>query len=187
MTCALVMQVWPTKSGRCKHCMLRQRGCCTGDQVYVQVQVVIGVGLLAAVSYAVKQYVAPKVSQWYHEWRHDADKAKAEDEQQKTAQLVANAIQSQVSLVHCLEGYTASCTPHSHTCTLGIHCVSGTWLTGISCPCVAVKWVIMFGNQAGILLVHGALINRRLWETQGVCLTVYACWPDRKRVLLADS
>ena len=55
-------------------------------------------GLLAAVSYAVKQYVAPKVSQWYHEWRHDADKEKAEEEQQKTAQLVANAIQSQVNL-----------------------------------------------------------------------------------------
>lgn len=59
-------------------------------------QVVIGVGLLAAVSYAVKQYVAPKVSQWYYEWRHDADKSKAEEEQQKTAQLVASAIQAQV-------------------------------------------------------------------------------------------
>lgn len=54
-------------------------------------------GLLAAVSYAVKQYMAPKVSQWYHEWRNDADKAKAEEEQQKTAQLVAGAIQSQVT------------------------------------------------------------------------------------------
>ena len=63
-------------------------------------QVVIGVGLLAAVSYAVKQFVAPKVSQWYHEWRHDADKAKAEEEQQKTAQLVASAIQSQVRFTH---------------------------------------------------------------------------------------
>ena len=57
-------------------------------------------GLLAAVSYAVKQYLAPRVSQWYHEWRGDDDRAKAEDEQQKTAQLVANAIQSQVSLAH---------------------------------------------------------------------------------------
>ena len=55
-------------------------------------------GVLAAVSYAVKQYLAPKVSQWYQEWRHDGDRAKAEEEQQKTAQLVANAIQSQVSL-----------------------------------------------------------------------------------------
>ena len=35
----------------------------------LSLQVVIGVGLLAAVSYAVKQFVAPKVSQWYHEWR----------------------------------------------------------------------------------------------------------------------
>ena len=73
-------------------------------------QVVIGVGLLAAVSYAVRQYVAPKVSQWYHEWRHDADKAKAEEEQQKTAQLVANAIQSQVPLTHSSEEYNAICT-----------------------------------------------------------------------------
>lgn len=66
-----------------------------------QVQVVIGVGMLAALSYAVKQFVAPRVSQWYHEWRHDADKAKAEEEQQKTAQLVATAIQSQVG-PYCL-------------------------------------------------------------------------------------
>ncbi len=65
--------------------------CCT-------LQVAIGVGLLAAVSYAVKQYVAPKVSQWYNEWRHDADKSKAEEEQQKTAQLVASAIQAQVTI-----------------------------------------------------------------------------------------
>ena len=59
-------------------------------------QVVIGVGLLAGVSYAVKQFVVPKVSQWYHEWRKDDDKTKAEEEQQKTAQLVADAIQAQV-------------------------------------------------------------------------------------------
>jgi hypothetical protein len=65
--------------------------CCT-------LQVVIGVGLLAAVSYAVKQYVAPKVSQWYYEWRHDADKSKAEEDQQETAQLVASAIQAQVMI-----------------------------------------------------------------------------------------
>ena len=66
-----------------------------------QVQVVIGVGMLAALSYVAKQFVAPRVSQWYHEWRHDADKAKAEEDQQKTAQLVATAIQSQVG-PHCL-------------------------------------------------------------------------------------
>lgn len=65
----------------------------------LSLQVVIGVGLLAAVSYAVKQFVAPKVSQWYHEWRQDDDKAKAEEEQQKTAQLVADAIQGQVGLI----------------------------------------------------------------------------------------
>ena len=63
----------------------------------LSLQVVIGVGLLAAVSYAVKQFVAPKVSQWYHEWRQDDDNSKAEEEQQqKTAQLVADAIQGQV-------------------------------------------------------------------------------------------
>ena len=94
-------------------------------------QVVIGVGLLAAVSYAVKQYVAPKVSQWYHEWRHDADKVKAEGEQQKTAQLVANAIQSQVPFTHPSEEYNAFCRsglehPQRPPCTLCIHCVSGT-------------------------------------------------------------
>ena len=49
-----------------------------------------------SVSYAVKQFVVPKVSQWYHEWRKDDDKTKAEEEQQKTAQLVADAIQAQV-------------------------------------------------------------------------------------------
>ena len=75
-------------------------GCTTTTLVQsahmLSLQVVIGVGLLAAVSYAVKQFVAPKVSQWYHEWRQDDDKAKAEEEQQKTAQLVADAIQGQV-------------------------------------------------------------------------------------------
>ena len=62
--------------------------------------------MLAALSYAVKQFVAPRVSQRYHEWRHDADKAKAEEERQKTAQLVATAIQSQVGQ-HCLKFFVA--------------------------------------------------------------------------------
>lgn len=84
-------------------------------------QVVIGVGLLAAVSYAVKQFVAPKVSQWYHEWRHDADKAKAEEEQQKTAQLVASAIQSQVSQAHHPTHYSASDRLTSIWCALLCH------------------------------------------------------------------
>lgn len=71
--------------------------CDEHDFLCLWLQVVIGMGLLAAVGYAVKQFVAPKVYQWVQEWRHDADRARAEEEQQKTAQLVASAIQSQVN------------------------------------------------------------------------------------------
>jgi len=60
-------------------------------------QVVVGLGLLAAVGYAVKQYAVPKVTAWYQEWHKDSNKAASEEEAQKTAQLVASAIQAQVS------------------------------------------------------------------------------------------
>lgn len=59
-------------------------------------QVVVGLGLVAAVGYALKQYAYPKVTQWYKEWRSDSEKEVAEQEAQKTAQLVASAIQAQV-------------------------------------------------------------------------------------------
>lgn len=59
-------------------------------------QVVVGLGLVAALGYAVKEYALPKVTQWYKDWRHDSDKESAERETQKTAQLVASAIQAQV-------------------------------------------------------------------------------------------
>lgn len=61
-------------------------------------QVVVGLGLVAALGYAVKEYALPKVTQWYKDWRHDSDKESAEREAQKTAQLVASAIQAQVCL-----------------------------------------------------------------------------------------
>ncbi|BDA46562.1 probable peroxisomal membrane protein PEX14 at N-terminal half [Coccomyxa sp. Obi] len=60
-------------------------------------QVVVGLGLVAALGYAVKEYALPKVTQWYKDWRHDSDKESAEQEAQKTAQLVASAIQAQTA------------------------------------------------------------------------------------------
>ncbi|CAL8471170.1 g10712 [Coccomyxa elongata] len=60
-------------------------------------QVVVGLGLVAALGYAVKEYALPKVTQWYKDWRHDSDKESAEREAQKTAQLVASAIQAQTA------------------------------------------------------------------------------------------
>jgi hypothetical protein len=54
-------------------------------------------GLLAAVGYAVKQYAVPRLAQWYKEWRSNSDEEDAEAQQQRTAQLVASAIQAQVS------------------------------------------------------------------------------------------
>ena len=59
-------------------------------------QVVVGLGLVAALGYAVKEYALPKVSQWYKEWRSDSDKAAAEQKAEETARLVATAIQAQV-------------------------------------------------------------------------------------------
>ncbi len=57
---------------------------------------VVGLGLVAALGYAVKEYALPKVTQWYKDWRNNSDKESAEQETQKTAQLVASAIQAQV-------------------------------------------------------------------------------------------
>ncbi len=58
---------------------------------------VVGLGLLAATGYAVKQYLAPRVSQWLREWRGSADaEAAAAAEREKSAQLVAAAVASQV-------------------------------------------------------------------------------------------
>ncbi|EIE19534.1 hypothetical protein COCSUDRAFT_48772 [Coccomyxa subellipsoidea C-169] len=60
-------------------------------------QVVVGLGLVAALGYAVKEYALPKVSQWYKEWRSDSDKAAAEQKAEETARLVATAIQAQTA------------------------------------------------------------------------------------------
>ena len=61
-------------------------------------QVVVGLGLLAATGYAVRQYLAPRAAQWLREWRGDAAKAQAEQAaaREKSAQLVAAAVAAQV-------------------------------------------------------------------------------------------
>lgn len=55
-------------------------------------------GLVAAVGYAVRQYALPKALAWYKEWRCDSEKAAAEEQQRKTAELVASALQAQVRI-----------------------------------------------------------------------------------------
>ena len=57
----------------------------------------MGLGLLATTGYAIKQYLAPRVTQWLRDWRGGADaEAAAAAEREKSAQLVAAAVASQV-------------------------------------------------------------------------------------------
>ena len=63
-------------------------------------QVVIGLGLLAATGYAIKEYLAPRVAHWLADWRASSDaaesaRAAAEAKREKSTAAIAAAIAAQ--------------------------------------------------------------------------------------------